>query len=281
MEGGEQEQQIRTSRGSFGAVSAGPATGRPVVLLHGFPDDLTTFAGLQAALAADGRRSFAVALRGYAPAPLQGPYDLQSLASDLIAVVETVTGHLGSADVVGHDYGGQVAYAALQRAPELFGAAVTLAAPHPNAVLRNARRQPRQLWMSRYIVGFQVPRLAEWRVRRAGFQLVDQLWSRWAAPGWTPPAEHLRHVKTTLAASMPAPVAMYRGGGFTLPRDRIRVPLHCVLGAQDGCLLPAMADGQDRMFDAPHTLTVLPGCGHFPHLEAPEATHAIVRQALA
>ena len=192
-------QIVTTGRGDFGVVTAGPGRGRPVVLMHGFPNDVTTFADLQGALAEAGRRSVSVALRGYAPSPLEGPYDLQSQASHLLAVVEAVTGGEDTADVVGHDYGGQVTYAALEREPGRFGRALTLAAPHPNAVLRNAHRYPRQLWMSRYIVGFQIPRLTEWRVRRADFRLVDTLWSRWAAPGWTPPAEHLRHVKAALA----------------------------------------------------------------------------------
>ncbi len=70
---------------------------------------------------------------------------------------------------------------------------------------------------------------------------------------------------------MPAPVAMYRGGGFSLTSARITFPLLCVLGEQDGCVLPAMADGQQDLFAGKHRVEVLPGVGHFPHLEAPDA----------
>ena len=59
------------------------------------------------------------------------------------------------------------------------------------------------------------------------------------------------------------------------------MPLHLVLGAQDGCLLPAMADGQDEVFSAPHQVTVPDGVGHIPHLEAAKAITKIVLPELA
>src|SRR3712207_7153421 len=61
-------------------------------------------------------------------------------------------------------------------------------------VQRNARRSPRQLWASRYIVFFQLGTYADRRVARNDFAYVDALWRRWA-PGFTPPAGHLAHVK--------------------------------------------------------------------------------------
>lgn len=54
------------------------------------------------------------------------------------------------------------------------------------------------------------------------------------------PAEHRAHVLETLAASMPAPVAMYRAGGFSVPRDEIPVPTLYITGANDGCSLPLL-----------------------------------------
>jgi len=75
---------------------------------------------------------------------------------------------------------------------------------------------------------------------------------------------------------------MYGGGGFDLPEGRIDVPLHLIIGTitgtQDGCLLPAMSDGQDEFFAAPHQVTALDGVGHFPHLAAAEPVTKIVLQ---
>ena len=71
---------------------------------------------------------------------------------------------------------------------------------HPALVTRNARRHPRQLWMSRYIVFFQLGGWAERRVARHGFRYVETLWRRWS-PGFTALPAHLAHVNATLAAS--------------------------------------------------------------------------------
>ena len=256
-----------TSRGTFGVRSAGPPDGVPVLLLHGFPDVAETFTGLQAALAAVGRRSVALTLRGYAPSPLVGPYGLADVAADVAGVVEALGS--GPVDLVGHDFGGQVAWAVLQRSPGLVRRAVVLAAPHPASIAANARRSPAQWWRSRYIVGFQVPGLAEWRVRRHDFRYVERLWQRWSGPGWQARPDHLRRVREVLRDSMPAPVAMYRAGGFALPRTPVDVPVLSVLGRADGCVLPAMADGERGLVTAEHRSVVLDEVGHWPHLEAP------------
>lgn len=258
-----------TARGVFGARRHG-TEGPLVVCLHGFPDDSSTYDGLGGALADAGFRVAAVDLRGYAPSPLDGGLGLDDLVEDLLAVVDALSPGTPVA-LVGHDYGAQIAYPALACAPRRFSAAVLLAGAHPAVVQRNARRSPRQLWMSRYIVFFQLGALADRRVARDDFAYVEALWRRWA-PGFTVPREHLAHVKRTLAASMPAPVAMYRAGGFAVPEQRIAVPTRYVCGADDGCALPFLADGQEALFTGDYDAQVWDGTGHFPHLERPERT---------
>ena len=216
----------------------------------------------------------AVHLRGYAPSPLEGSLRLDDLVDDLLAVVDALSPDAPVA-LVGHDYGAQLAYPALARAPHRFGAAVLLAGAHPALVARNARRSPRQLWMSRYIVFFQLGSWADRRVARDDFAYVEALWRRWA-PGFAVPAPHLARVKRTLAASMPWPVAMYRAGGFDVARDEIRVPVLCITGTDDGCALPSLADGQEALFTGPYAAERWAGTGHFPHLEQPRRTAAAV-----
>jgi pimeloyl-ACP methyl ester carboxylesterase len=79
------------------------------------------------------------------------------------------------------------------------------------------------------------------------------------------------HVKATLAASMPGPVAMYRGGGFGVERE-ISVPTLFICGNDDGCAMPLLADGQDALFTAGYRAETWTGTGHFPHLEHPRRT---------
>lgn len=265
--------QVPTPRGSFGVRLHGDR-GPLVVGLHGFPDDASTYDGLAGPLVGAGYRVAAVHLRGYAPSPLEGSLRLDDLVDDLLAVVDALSPDAPVA-LVGHDYGAQLAYPALARAPHRFGAAVLLAGAHPAVVARNARRSPRQLWMSRYIVFFQLGSWADRRVARDDFAYVEALWRRWA-PGFTVPAAHLARVKRTLAASMPWPVAMYRGGGFDVAREEIRVPTLFVTGTDDGCALPSLADGQEALFTGPYAAQRWAGTGHFPHLEQPDRTAAAV-----
>lgn len=271
-----EEIGIDTPRGRFAARARGEA-GRPLaLLLHGFPDDAATFDALAADLAAAGYRAVAPYLRGCHPSPLDGSLALGDLASDLLAQVDALSPSRPIA-LVGHDYGSQIAYVAMTRAPDRFAAAVTLAGAHPAIINRNMRRLPRQWWASRYIIFLQFGRLADRGLARRDFAYVDRLWRRWS-PGFAPPPGHLTRVKETLRRSMPAPAAMYRAGGFDVPEEVVQVPTLFIAGARDGCLLPAVAEGQQRLFPAGYGSMLWDGVGHFPHLERPTETSAAVRE---
>ena len=263
---------LPTARGAFGVRRAGPPDAPMVLCVHGFPDDASTWDELAGQLATAGYRTAAVYLRGYHPSPLSGSLALDDLVEDLVAILDELTparpGYL-----VGHDYGAQLGYALLARHGSRFAAAALLAGAHPAAVARNTRRYPRQLWLSRYIVFFQLGRLADLAFTRNDFAAVDRLWRRWA-PGFPPPAAHLGDVKATLRRSMPAPVAMYRAGGFGIGTEPIAVPTLYLGGEDDGCALPGLADGQDELFTAPYRALNWPSVGHFPHLESPAQTSA-------
>jgi pimeloyl-ACP methyl ester carboxylesterase len=60
--------------------------------------------------------------------------------------------------------------------------------------------------------------------------------------------------------------------GSPCPEQRITVPTLSVCGADDGCALPGLADGQEALFTGDHATQVQDGTGHFPHLERPERT---------
>lgn len=242
--------------------------------LHGFPDDASTFDHLAGALAHAGYRVAAMNLRGYLPSPLGGSLGLEDLVEDLHAVVDALSPD-GPVFLIGHDYGAQLSYPALARRPHRFRRAVLLAGAHPALVQRRARRSLRQLWMSRYIVFFQLGGLADRRVAQDDFAYVERLWRRWS-PGFTMPAEHARHVRATLRSSMPAPVAMYRAGGFAVAARQITVPTLYITGRDDGCAGPRLAHGQESLFTGPYVAETWDGVGHFPHLEQPDRTVAKV-----
>ncbi len=167
---------VPTPRGAFAVrdfAPEGPSAGlAPVICLHGFPDDASTFDAVAERLSQHGHPVTSVYLRGYDPSPTVGPYSMGGLGEDLIALATEVYG--GQAvHFLGHDYGAQIAYSVLSQAPGLFRSAVLLAGAHPAAISRNTWRYPRQIWLSRYIIFFQFGRFADRtgrtnRLRRIG-----------------------------------------------------------------------------------------------------------------
>ena len=127
-----------------------------VLLLHGFPEFWYSWRRQLPALA-QRFRVVAPDLRGYnlSDKPASG-YDQATLASDIPALIHA----LGAdrAHVVGHDWGGVVAWGAAIHHPQVVDRLVILNAPHPAAYWRELRQNPRQLLRSWYIGLFQIPR---------------------------------------------------------------------------------------------------------------------------
>jgi len=254
-------------RGAFHALAVGD--GAPVVYLHGFPDHPPTAAPFLRALAARGHRVIAPWLRGYAPSPLVGPFDVDTLVADLLGLLDHLSPRAPVA-LVGHDWGAAIAYAACIAAPSRIARAVTLALPHPLTVLGNLAR-PAQLRASWYMLLFQLPG-AGTLVTDA---FVDRLWRAWS-PDLRLDDAPRAELHACLRASMPAPLGTYRalvGRGLRAKiaalAAPIRVPLLQLHGARDGCVLPP-GNADARRFAAPRVYELVDGVGHFLHVERPD-----------
>ncbi|MCU0655028.1 MAG: alpha/beta hydrolase [Polyangiaceae bacterium] len=268
---------IPTARGVFPAIAEGPEGAPVVLLLHGFPDVPQGLAPVQKLLAAAGLRAVAPYLRGYDPAPLDGPWDADTIAADIEAMARTLS-PLRPVTLVGHDWGAACSYVAAARFPWRFDALIALSVPHPLAFLSALARDPAQLRRSWYMLFFQPPALAEFTLRRGDFSLIDRLWRAWS-PGLTPPPGHLALVKRCLDRSLPAPLAYYRSmlrpplaaaQRLLDPTARaIRVPTLHLTGAQDGCIGPRCGRGQERYFVGKFRTEIIDGAGHFLMLERP------------
>ena len=253
-------------------ANAGAPRGLAIVV-HGFPDHPPTFAPVIDALAARGLDVVAPWLRGYAPSTLAGPFDPDQLGADVLAIAAALAADR-PAFVVGHDWGAVATYAALAADPTAFAAAVVLSVPHPLAFLRGLRRdgQWRRSW---YMALFQLG-LADRVARARDFALIDRLWRAWS-PGARLAGAERAALKACLAASWPAPLAPYRAMFRPVADVRARLaraarpietPVLYLHGADDGCIAPGAARGQDRWLRA-LSAEVVPGAGHFLHVEAP------------
>ena len=145
----------------FDVVDAGPADGEVVLCLHGFPQDSAAYAGVLPLLTARGLRVLVPDQRGYSPGARPGQrrdYALRELVADAVALLDAAGAP--RAHVVGHDWGGVVAWALAAWFPERVSALTALSQPHP-AAFQSAVLTSTQAVRSTYVAAFQLPLLPE------------------------------------------------------------------------------------------------------------------------
>lgn len=139
----------------------GPRDGPVVVLLHGFPQDSGCWDEVVPALHRAGLRTLAPDQRGYSPdarPSAVSAYRLETVAEDVVAVLDAVG--VDRAHIVGHDWGGAVAWQLGAHHPDRLLSLTVLSTPHPRALARSMTRslQPVRSW---YTLAVQVPVLPE------------------------------------------------------------------------------------------------------------------------
>jgi len=120
---------------TFTARAAGPARGRRVLLLHGFPQTSWAWRHQLSALADAGFRAVAPDQRGYCEEarPLEvGQYALEHLVADVVAVADAL--EMDTFDLVGHDWGGMVSWLVASRHPDRVRSLAVVSTPHPLAL---------------------------------------------------------------------------------------------------------------------------------------------------
>ena len=161
---------IFTNGVNLHVVLAGPVNGRPVVLLHGFPEFWRGWLKQIEALAGQGFRVIVPDQRGYnlsaVPHGVRN-YSLENLSADVIGLLD----HFGLEKVclVGHDWGAAVAWNVAAHFPERVEKLAILNVPHPDVMMDFLRKSPRQMFKSWYIAFFQVPWLPDWLMSRGNF----------------------------------------------------------------------------------------------------------------
>ncbi|RAY14838.1 alpha/beta hydrolase [Actinomadura craniellae] len=276
------------------AVSAGgtrfhvaeAGEGPLVLLLHGFPECWWSWRHQLVSLAGAGFRAAAVDLRGYGGSdkPPRG-YDLVTLAGDAARLVRA----LGEANatIVGHDWGGLLAWTTAVYHPKVVQRLVAVSAPHPLRLRQSVVGAPRrQGWATRHGFGFQVPLWPERRLVRDDAALIGRLLHEWSGPGW-PDARTERMFRDAFQITGVAHSALEyhrwlvrslaRPDGIRYAhrmRAPIQVPTLQLHGGLDRCTLPSTAQGSGRYVSAPYRWRLIEDAGHFPHEERPEAFDA-------
>jgi epoxide hydrolase 4 len=265
-----------------------------VLLLHGFPELWYSWRAQLPALA-ERTRAVAVDLRGYnltEPAPERGAqrypygYALPRLVADAAALIEA----LGTerARVVGHDWGGLIAWLLASWRPDLVERLAIVNAPHPGAYLRELRRNGRQRLASWYVVWFQVPWLPERLLGRDGARPVAELLQRTTVrpDAFTPADLAVYRRAFSRPGALRAALGYYRALGRTDPRKLlrslrpIRAPTLLIWGEQDVALMPELS--QELTAWVPDLRVArLPEAGHWVHQEQPEQVNQALIEFLA
>jgi pimeloyl-ACP methyl ester carboxylesterase len=265
---------------------SGPAAGRPLVAVHGWPDDPHCWDGLLPDLHRAGYRVIRPWLRGFGRTRFRSPQKMRSgqigaLGRDLADLLEAL--ELRDVLVVGHDWGARAAYVVGALFPERVRGIVAISAGHvtnrPDAPLSwpltraywyewlvatergrrtissDRRRFCRYLWQTWS---------PSWRFSEAVFEQAAQAWEN---DDWVQVSVHAYLHRWGEADGDPAYEQVERRLLAPAPVLRPTLVIH---GAEDADNLPETTEGKDELFAASYERLLLDAVGHFPPREAPQ-----------
>ena len=281
---------IETGEGRFTAEVAGPADGPLVLMLHGFPQSRHSWRDQVPALGAAGYRAVAFDQRGYSPGARPSPSDLPTyrldrLVADVLDVATAAAAAVGSVNpgrfhLVGHDWGGQVAWATAATHPDRIASLMVLSRPHPAAFAEAFREDADgQRQRSRHHRAFDDPQTAQkWladgaRVLRRG--LGDQ----------GVPTESVDEYVSVLGSpdAFEAALAWYRAAtaGLGVAIGPVHPPTRYLWGDADSSVGRRAAELTASSVVGPYRFVELAGVGHFVTDQAPAVVTGHLLEHLA
>lgn len=254
----------------------GPENGEPVLALHGFPTTSASWTAVAERLTRAGRRVVAPDQRGYSPGARPDGVDAYTqthLVADAVGILDALG--LERAHVLGHDWGGFVAWALAGQHPDRVAGLTVASTPHPIPFSRALRDDPEQQEASRYMEFFRRPDEPEEQLladdatmlRRAFGgsvepELVDAYVERMREPGALTAALNWYRAMTS--------ENVVRTGVVT-------VPTTYVWGARDAALRGGPARATGESVDAPYRFVELPEADHWlPETEPAALASAVL-----
>jgi pimeloyl-ACP methyl ester carboxylesterase len=254
----------------YAALGQGPL----VVMIHGFPDFWYSWRKQMRALADEGYRTAAVDLRGYnlsdKPKGVEN-YAMPLLVGDIAAVVKAEK--VERAVIVGHDWGGSVAWNVAMRRPDITELLIICNLPHPAGLAREIANNPQQKKNSEYAFNFQKP--------DAHKAISLQRLTQWV----TDPAAKQRYLQAFQQSDVEAMLNYYKANypkpDAPPPKDfkfpKVQVPVLMLHGLDDQALLPGALEGTWQWVEKDLTIMTIPGASHFVQQDAAETvSHTMV-----
>ena len=288
---------ISTEVLEIGFEDGGPEGGKPLFLLHGWPDAPCGWTKVARGLQDAGWRTIVPYLRGsgatrfrYEETPRVGAG--VALAQDVIDLADGLG--IGRFAVVGHDWGARVGYTLAALFPGRITTVAALAlAYQPRGLFKvPSFEQSRRFWYQWFLsVDDGVEKVWEDPV---GFARIQ--WETWSPAGWFGEADFAEAAESFrnpdwVAITRNAYRSRWREGEVWDARyddlqrrlaavETLSTPTLMIQGGSDFCDLPDGSEGQERYFFGGYRRVVLEGVGHFPHREAADVVAKAVLKHL-
>ncbi len=281
---------------TLNVVQAGESGAPAVILLHGFPESHRTWREIAPRLQ-DQFHLIMPDQRGFAGSDLpqgKGEYKTDTLIDDIFALADRLG--LEEFALVGHDWGGAIAWAAALRGDPRLTRLAIVNSPHPVIFQKRLIEDADQRAASQYMNAFKVPGF-EKVVEKKGFDwFFDTTFARHVDVSKISPQERQQYIADwSQPGAFNAMLNWYRASrmlvpppGATVPLPdfllrafpSIKIPTLVVWGMLDKALLPIQLDGLDELIDD-LSIVRLPDVGHFAPWEAPDAVADAMRPFLA
>jgi pimeloyl-ACP methyl ester carboxylesterase len=252
---------------TFDVRADGPEDGRPVLLLHGFPQTSACWAAVTPRLAEAGLRTYAVDQLGYSPGARPSEVDAYALANLAQVTADLMTAmDVPVADVVGHDWGANVAWALAAWHEDRVRSLTAVSVPHPTAFTVAWRSDPEQKERSSYIRLFWQEGKAEEVLLADGARRLRRMYGHAVDP------EAVEEYVAVLSApgALTAALNWYRAMSSATPVDDVTVPTTYVWSDGDIAVGRIAAEGTAEYVTGDYRFVELAGVSHWIPEEAPD-----------
>jgi len=249
---------------TFDVLDTGTQGGQAVVLLHGFPGGASTWDAVVPRFHALGMRTLVPEQRGYSPGARPrsvNEYVVAKFVDDVVALLDAAG--VRSAHIVGHDWGGIVAWNLAVEHPNRVSTLNVVSTPHPRAFVRSLSMSTQAL-RSSYGVAWQVPRIPELVMLAGGGAPLRRALTGSGLPELYA-ERYVREMREPgrLTAALNWYRAVPRNMRMGRALDNVEVPTMYVWSTNDAALGRRAAELTARYVDGPYRFEVLEGVSHW------------------
>jgi pimeloyl-ACP methyl ester carboxylesterase len=264
----------------FDAIACGAGNAPLVLFLHGWPSFAASWREVMAPVAAAGFRAAAVDQRGYSPGARPGEiadYSVDHLIADIEGFARALAGD-ARFHLVGHDWGGLIAWSYAAHHADRLASLTVLSTPHSAAFLEAMRGDPRQPVTSAYIGVFRQPgHVAESALLSEGARKLRAIYG-----GKVPPEAIEENIaRLSEPGALTATLNWYRALDNKRLGSSVATPTLYIWGSEDQALGAAAANATGRHVTGPYQFVALEGYSHWLPEQAPEIVSRLLLAHLA